>query len=124
MPADFLYQDGDKSLADSLRRNLPKEVADYFGSERPQSAYFFSSSVSWKIEQFYPNTSKYDPQLSELMPEFAHASLVPCDELSRRHSVLCVHKNERGVLTFSRHKVGSCPIILDFLKSNDYPKGT
>ena len=124
MAADFLYEDGDNSLADSLRRNLPKEVINYFGSERPQSAYFFSSSVSWKIESFYPNTSKYDPQLSYLLRVLAHASLVPCEDLNRRRSVLCVHKNERGTLVYSRHKVGSCPIILDFLKSNDYPKGT
>ena len=123
MTTKFLYEDGDNSLADSLRRNLPKEVANYFGSERPQSAYFFSSSVTWKIEQFYPNTSQYDPQLSVLIHVLAHASLVPCDDLNRRRSVLCVHKNERGELVYSKHKVGACPIILDFLKGKCYPKG-
>ena len=124
MPANFLYQDGNKSLADSLRLALPKEVADYFRSERPQSAHFLSSVVSWEIERHYPGTSQYNPQLNELLTVLAHASKVPCDVMGRRHSVLCIHKNERGKLVYAKHKVGSCPIILDFLKRNDYPKGT
>ena len=119
-----MYKDGGSSLADTLRNDLPKEIKDFYDAgDRDKSAFFFSSVISRCLEKFYPGAKKYSPQLYALISTLAHASKVSCEALTRRHTVLCVYENERGVKIYGRHKVGACPYILRFFKGTNYKRG-
>ena len=120
-----MYEDGTPSLADTMRVNLPKEIRDFYDdSTFFKSANFLSSVVCWRLEKFYPGAQKYSPQLNALMPILAHAAKVQCVALTKRHTVLCIYENERGVKIYDRHKVGACPHILQFFKETNYERGT
>jgi hypothetical protein len=120
-----MYEDGTPSLADTMRENLPKEIRDFYDDGiKKKSAHNFSSVVSWRLEKFYPGAKEYSPQLDALLSTLAHAAKVTCGKLTKRHTVLCVYVNERGVKIYDRHKVGACPHILQFFKEINYERGT
>jgi hypothetical protein len=112
-----MYIDG-IGLADILRKNLPKEVKEFLGTKIPRDAHHLSSIVNWNINgKFYKMPSDKSRWIKDkLASTLAHASKNGCGEIKGEDIVLCIHKNERGVLVYNEHLAGQCPHVLEMSK--------
>ena len=110
-----MYLDGG-GLADHLREKPTKEIIAFLRG-MPRDAHFLSSLVNWSInDHFYKMHYNAKAYINEkLRHTVAHASRLSCGDIEPGQQVLCIHKNERGVLVYKKHGAGKCPHIKEKL---------
>jgi len=106
-----LFEDGYKSLADQLRYGRPrKRLTEFFGSSEAQDAHYLSSVIAWRLRSYEGLEDMYDDELDDLTTRLAHASRVPCEEITERTQVLCCYKKSPSArIEYNLHMAGKCP---------------
>ena len=106
-----MFRDGG-GLADRLREEPTKEINEFLGS-LPFDAHFLSSIVSWHVNgSFYKMHVNANAFVNEkLRHVLAHASKCTCGDIKPGQKVLCIYKNERCVLVYTKHVAGKCPHV-------------